>query len=78
VEPVTFLSDGTPVRFVGLNVKKPLQQQVITACIGSTNAFVACSLPLGKRVEFTNWVIDPRLAEKTDRIVRLFDGRQVQ
>jgi hypothetical protein len=57
VSTVTFLSDGTPVRFVGINVASPLVQQVLTACLGSANAFVACALPLGKKVEFTNWVL---------------------
>ena len=57
VSTVTFLSDGTPVRFVGVNVASPLVQQVLTACLGSANAFVSCALPLGKKVEFTNWVL---------------------
>lgn len=53
VDGTNFLSDGTPFRIVAVHAKKPFDQDVFIACLGSSFNNSCGRLALGRRASFT-------------------------
>jgi hypothetical protein len=57
VDGTNFLSDGTPFRIVVIHAKKPFDQDVFVACLGSSFNNSCGRLALGRRASFTTDVL---------------------
>ncbi|HEV8579926.1 MAG TPA: hypothetical protein VGX68_12690 [Thermoanaerobaculia bacterium] len=57
VDGTDFLDDGTPFRIVEVRAKKPFDQFVYIACLGSSFNSSCGRLPAGRRVSFTSDIL---------------------
>lgn len=53
VDDVDFLDDGTPFRLVAIESKRPLLQDVLIFCLGSSAVNTCGRLAEGRRIQFT-------------------------
>lgn len=57
VDDVDFLDDGTPFRLVAIESKRPVLQDVLIFCLGSSAVNTCGRLVEGRRIQFTTDVL---------------------
>jgi hypothetical protein len=57
VSDVDFLDDGTPLRFVAIESRRPFAQDLLIACLGSSSVNACGRLVEGRRVQITSDLI---------------------